>query len=704
MGIPAYMSYILKNYTKIIKTYKQHQHIQTSFDCLYMDCNSIIYDVYNNIVKDKFFGENIEEKIILEVIKKIEYYIFTINPTDILFIAFDGVAPFSKMEQQRVRRYKTWHMGTINLMGNNEEYKRSGSVEADTRKSQTCRGNSGVKDDRVWSTSSITPGTLFMNNLSKKVKRYFVGEVESKTEPIRETLESMTKEFEGDVESKTEPIRETLESKTKEFEGEKESKKFEGKKNENKYGIQNIIVTGSDEVGEGEQKIFKYIRSRPHNDKNIFIYGLDSDLIMLSIFHYKQCKNIFVFREEPEFVKSKIVNSTVTPPRLQTLSSHTSTTEFSVSVPSATPPRLQTKDNSNELLFLDISQLSETILSEMCETSVSPLSTPQQVCEFNGLTQPLYSINRIYDYLFLCFFLGNDFLPHFPSLNIRTNGIKILLETYKQNIGKYPDRYFISKNGKIQWKWLKKFVEILSKNEKQMFLREYELRNKMDHYKWQQTTYEEKEYVLHNTPIIYRADEKYICPNENMWEDRYYKNLFDKERTPINIEKISINFLEGLEWVFKYYTNDCPDWKWKYKYHYPPLFIDLLKYIPDVEKDFVGEEESKTYPIRENLETTKELKYFVGEDESTKETQEYLRKNNIPFTPALQLSYVLPEANHYLLGDKRKEFLKKNYSCLFPEKITYKWAFCRYFFESHILLPEISIETLEKLEKELLLI
>ena len=74
----------------------------------------------------------------------------------------------------------------------------------------------------------------------------------------------------------------------------------------NKYKNANIIVSGTDDVGEGEHKIFNYIRDNYNKyiDSTTIIYGLDADLIMLTLLHLKYCNNLFLFRETPYFINN----------------------------------------------------------------------------------------------------------------------------------------------------------------------------------------------------------------------------------------------------------------------------------------------------------------------------------------------------------------------------------------------------------------
>jgi 5'-3' exoribonuclease 2 len=151
---------------------------------------------------------------------------------------------------------------------------------------------------------------------------------------------------------------------------------------------------------------------------------------MLSLFHCFACKNIFIFRESPEF--GKIL--------------------------------LDREFERDELLYLDSRGLSRAILSEM--------DVSYERADSRG---------RIYDYIFACFLLGNDFLPHFPALNIRTHGNYTILETYRKLIAKYDSRRFISlETGNIQWKWVKLFLQELAKDEPRMIQNEYESRAKLE--------------------------------------------------------------------------------------------------------------------------------------------------------------------------------------------------------------------------------
>ena len=64
------------------------------------------------------------------------------------------------------------------------------------------------------------------------------------------------------------------------------NKSFLEYKNMRKSNNCKIIFSGSNNIGEGEHKIFQYIRDNPKNHKNktTLIYGLDEDLIVLTSF------------------------------------------------------------------------------------------------------------------------------------------------------------------------------------------------------------------------------------------------------------------------------------------------------------------------------------------------------------------------------------------------------------------------------------
>ena len=141
MGIPSYFSYILKNHKNIIK-----KITNTQKNNLYLDSNSIIYDCLRKTSDKRQLFDNI--------CLKIEEYIHNIKPNKRVFIAFDGVAPVAKLEQQRNRRYKSY-------------------LEKKIRKVVF------PNEPQIWDTTVTTPGTTFMKDLSKFVLKHFENKVKT---------------------------------------------------------------------------------------------------------------------------------------------------------------------------------------------------------------------------------------------------------------------------------------------------------------------------------------------------------------------------------------------------------------------------------------------------------------------------------------------------------------------------------------------
>ena len=76
------------------------------------------------------------------------------------------------------------------------------------------------------------------------------------------------------------------------------------------------------------------------------------------------------------------------------------------------------------------------------------------------------------DWVFMCFFVGNDFLPHLPSLDIREDGIDTLIAIWRDNIPVMGG--YVTKDGHVDLARAQMILEGLAKQEDAIFKRRRE--------------------------------------------------------------------------------------------------------------------------------------------------------------------------------------------------------------------------------------
>ena len=73
------------------------------------------------------------------------------------------------------------------------------------------------------------------------------------------------------------------------------------------------------------------------------------------------------------------------------------------------------------------------------------------------------------DWVFMCFFVGNDFLPHLPSLDIRENGIDTLISIWRNNLPLMGG--YVTKDGDVNLQRAQYILDGLAKQEDSIFWR-----------------------------------------------------------------------------------------------------------------------------------------------------------------------------------------------------------------------------------------
>merc|ERR550514_1287097 len=89
------------------------------------------------------------------------------------------------------------------------------------------------------------------------------------------------------------------------------------------------------------------------------------------------------------------------------------------------------------------------------------------------MTTVPYDFERIIDdFVFMCFYVGNDFLPHLPSLSIRDGSIDQMITLYIEILPSMDD--WLTNSGLINLKQVDAFIEYLGGVEDQVFKNQLE--------------------------------------------------------------------------------------------------------------------------------------------------------------------------------------------------------------------------------------
>ncbi|KAK2152260.1 hypothetical protein LSH36_334g06001 [Paralvinella palmiformis] len=388
-----------------------------------------------------------------------------------------------------------------------------------------------------------------------------------------------------------------------------------------------VILSDANVPGEGEHKIMDFIRrqrAQPDHDPNTHhcLCGADADLIMLGLATHEP--NFTIIREEFKPNQPR-------PCEICGQIGHEMKECAGVA-----------KEKQGEFDELPISIVEEqqfiflrlNILREYLERELKMTNLPfEQDLE-----------RAIDDWVFMCFFVGNDFLPHLPSLEIREGAIDRLVNLYKKAV--YKTGGYLTKNGIVNLERVQLVLSDLGEVEDEIFKKRREKdfasaerpsfllggqfapkalgsagdpvlnpRQAAAGMRAQSTNFstssnEEAAASLRSMLTNgseaqgqkrkHEDDEEEAEPNDEVklwedgWKDRYYESKFAVGSEDIAFRQTVANeYVLGLCWVLLYYYQGCPSWKWYFPYHYAPFASDFIN-IADLNTEF----EKDTEPFK----------------------------------------------------------------------------------------------------------
>lgn len=278
------------------------------------------------------------------------------------------------------------------------------------------------------------------------------------------------------------------------------------------WGVR-VIFSDEKYPGEGEHTIIQFIKEYCDIADSVAIYGLDGDLFMLCLSLYQQRISCLFNQPKATLGDIYIVRNNVY--------------------------------DTNREYVINISRFGEALKRE------------------------LQTDSAIIDFIFICFMVGNDFLPQISSLEIINGGIDRMLDVYKQHCRFGLIDYVTYE---IRISTFLKYIRILSETEEDDL--KFKFMNRKQYF----------EDPLLEAYFTENRDGIVECRDFGDYKRDYYDTKLNI-RNISDLNKLGNEYIKGLQWVMLYYFTGMPNWKWFFPYHYGPFLSDLKNcknyvYIP----------------------------------------------------------------------------------------------------------------------------
>lgn len=422
-------------------------------------------------------------------------------------------------------------------------------------------------------------------------------------------------------------------------------------------------LSGSTKPGEGEHKIFNILSGISKHEVAV-IYGLDADLIMLSLISHHP--KIYLMRE-PQHVEKDIHKNDVHK------AGSASDTAF---------------------VYLDVHLLRVYLLHELVHTYYWDISN-------EVLNDPYCNeANDIIEsYVTMCSLLGNDFLPHIPSLSLKKNGHSRLLFAIKNAWVKTQNGPPVA-SGKINLELLKELLKDLSKDENEIIFKMNE-----EYLKKKPFTDASKaaDDPIHCYAIQQKNKDKlaqYLYDTKcNAWRIHYYKHLFHcRLHDMITVNNASEQFIKGIYWVYHYYKQLPKDSHWVYPYNYSPTVLDLSNYLQgSIDKFYTIQHD--WLRISKNKKTASLSNAYVTKSQYAAVSQ--IMEDDDEFVSSyIQLLSILPPESVDLLPRSYQKYMTDPaYGCMhmFPRSYPVQTYLKTHLWECTPVLPPLDVDLLQKI-------